>query len=357
MFESLELLTLMVFAAVTVVPVAMAWRHWGNSLVHGGRVDRAAWEMYAAERGHRYTPDLYRPKLRGVHEGVSFEVTATITRARRRRQDYEHATTGIRVTHRAALPPDTTIRRRSWAITLGSLIAGQKAVAIDEDYDDLFWIHTADPETLRALLADPDVKRALLSLFVDLPDASVHDRVILADVPGMTSDLSILTRYLDKVTALATALRTLSPQIDRPSAEPTEGLPPLAALPTAAELPQRTEALYLALRRIGGAASRTSSSVQTSALRLRPLEYTLEVRAVVEGVTRLGLPTGGMMVRGMLERGEWRVELNFPPEDTAIVSALSPGDRVTGLCLVDDLRPAGRTVECTATTPPVLLEA
>lgn len=346
------LLSLTIAVAV-VASFALTMKRWGRSLTHGGRVDRAAWEMYAAEHHHDYTPDPLRPKIRGVHNGVSFEVGAKVVRHRGRRgEEREYATTWIRATHRADLPPGTVIRAKSWGLALGSLLAGQRAISVDEDYDEFFRIESSNPPLLRELLSDIEVKRAFLALIADLPEAVVHERAIEADLPGMASDLSVLDAYLDRVAAVGNALRQLAPQVERVTDKSTP-----KPLMTAAELPQRTEQLTSVLRRMHSATSRTSASVQASAMKVRPYEYTLEVRAIVEAVSRLGVPTGGRTVRGILEHSEWRAEISFPPEDNALVEELKPRDRITGLALVDDLTVISRRVECTASTPPVLLQS
>lgn len=335
-------------------------RQWGRGLTHGGKVDRAAWEMFAAEHGYDYVPDPNRPRFRGVYDGVSFEVSAKIVKVNTRwmrpvtgvRVRNEYANTWVRATHRAALPPGTVIRRKHWGIALGSLLSGHPAISVDEDYHAFFRIECDVPEALRALLAHPDVKKALLAMIADIPEAVVHERAIEAKLSGMASDTSVLGTYLDRVSSVARALREHAPQVDR--AQPTDRTPvPLLA---AAELPERTESLTSALKRLGTASTRTSASVQASTLKLRPYSYELEVRTVTEGSTRLGVPTGGLMVRGSLARSPWRVEVNFPKEDNEAVRALQPRDRITGLLLVDDLRGVAQVAECTATTPPIVVE-
>lgn len=344
-----------------LVGLVLYLRQWGRGLSHGGKIDKAAWEMFAAERGYDYVPDPMRPRFRGVHDGVSFEVAAKIIKVNTRwlrpvtgvRVRGEYANTSIRVAHRAALPPGTVIRRKHWGLTLGSMLSGHPAISVDDDYASAFRVECEVPEALRKLLAEPDVKRALLAMIDDLPNAVVHERAIEAKLTGMASDTSVLDTYLGRVTAVAKAFRAHAPQVDR--AAPADRKP--VPMVTAADLPERTESLTSALNRLGTASSRTSQSVQASTLKLRPFSYQVDVRTVTEGVTRLGMPTGGLMVRGSLARSPWRVEVNFPPEDNDTVRALKPRDRITGLLLVDDLRGVAQVAECTATTPPIVVEA
>jgi len=338
--------------ALTVLGAHWAVRHWGRSLHHGGRVDRSAWEMYAAERDLSYTPDPLRPRIRGVHGGVSVEVAANIVRRRTRRGVQEFATTFLRATHRADLPPSFLARRRDWYQDIGTAVFGGKRVSVDEDIDACFRIECRDEERAKALLTDLEVKKAMLALLVDLPEAHVHDRAVEVKLPGMVSDLQVLDRYLDRLAAVARALRAVSPQVDVASPE-AEAKP----MVTAADLPQRRETLSGALQRIGGAASKTSAMVQTSTLRIKPYEYEMEVRSVVAASTRLGRPTGGLLVRGVLTRSPWRVEISFDPEDNEAVSDLKMNDIITGMALVDEVRAPSRVVECSAATPPVLLKA
>lgn len=341
--------------------VAWAILRWGRSLSHGGVVDRAKWEMYAAERQHTYHPDPMNPRIRGVHKGVSFEVGARIIRSRRRDgRTIERAITSIRATHRAALPAGLTVHKRSLGRTLGSLVVGRRAIAIDDDYDDFFRVEADDAEAARRTLLEPEVKRAFLSLIVDLPEASVHERAIEAEIPGMASDITALDVYLDRVTDLANALRAVAPQVDQTTAESApEGTAgatpaPMRRLPTAAELPPQRETLSGALRRIAGASSKTSAGVQASSMRVRPYEYELEVRVIDQATSRLGVPTGGRLVRGLLVRSPWRAEISFPPADNDIVDAIRPTDVISGLALVDDFRAVSQVVECTAQTPPMV---
>jgi hypothetical protein len=339
--------------AVAVVTVAWGLRWWGQSLRHGGSVNRAAWEMYAAERDFSFTADPLHPRLRGVHEGVSVEAAANIVRRRSRRGGtQEFATTMLRATHRADLPPGFLASKRGWYTDIGAMVFGGKRVSVDGDMDAYFRVECGDATRAAELLTDLEVKKAMLALLVDLPEAVVHDRAVEAKLPGMVSDLSVLDQYLDRIAAVARALRDVAPQVDRPSPEAT----PTPAV-TAAELPQRRETLSSALQRIGGATSKTSAMVQTSALRIKPYEYELEVRTVVEAATRLGMPTGGLLVRGPLVRSPWRAEISFKPEDNEAVSELKMNDIITGMALVDDVRAPSRIVECSAVTPPVLLQA
>jgi hypothetical protein len=340
-------------AALAVVAVFWGVRWWGQSLRHGGRVDRAAWEMYAAERDFTFTPDPLHPRIRGVHEGVSVEAAATIVRRRGRRGAvHEVGTTILRATHRANLPPGFLARKRSWYTDIGTTVFGGKRVHVDQDMDAFFRVECSDAVRAKELLTDLEVKKAMLAMLVDLPEAIVHDRAVEAKLPGMVSDISVLDAYLDRIAAVARALRAIAPQVEQLSPEAT----PKPAL-TAAELPQRRETLSGALQRIGGATSKTSAMVQASALRVKPYEYELEVRTVVEAATRLGMPTGGLLVRGPLARSPWRAEISFKPEDNEAVSELKMNDIITGMALVDDVRAPSRVVECSAVTPPVLLEA
>ncbi|MBW2253622.1 MAG: hypothetical protein JRI25_03355 [Deltaproteobacteria bacterium] len=338
-------------AAVSVLLLVWVVRRWGQSLRHGGRVDRAVWEMYAAERDFSYTADPRHPRIRGVHDGVSIEASARIVRQRTRRGVQEFATTILSATHRADLPSGFLTRKRNWYMDIGARVFGGKRVSVDEDMDAFFRVECRDATRAAELLTDSEVKKAMLALLVDLPEAIVHDRAVEAKLPGMVSDLSVLDQYLDRMTAVARALRALAPQVDL--ASPEEVKP----MVTAAELPQRRETLTSALQRIGGASSKTSAMVQTSALRIKPYEYELEVRSVIEAASRLGVPTGGLLVRGLLARSPWRAEISFKPEDNEAVSELKMSDFITGIALVDEVRAPSRVVECSAVTPPMLLKA
>lgn len=323
----------------------VAARHWGRSLYHGGKVDRDAWQLWAASNDHDYLPSELTPRIRGVHEGCSFDVSASIFRRRSLGRTREIATTLLRVSHRADLPPGFLVRARTLGTWIASRLFGGRAVEVDEDLAGSFVVDSTAPERARELVSDPAVKRALLALVADLPETIVHDRALEVQLPGMVSDTGALAHYLDLLTAVARAFRALAPQMDPVSPEPRP-------LPTAAELPRRGESLAAALRSVRSGAS-SQAAMQVAQLKIRPYEYEIVVRGVEAAVTRLGRPTGGRTIRGALERSSWRVEIQFAEADNEAVEALKPGDVVTGLCHVEDARVASQVVECTAITPPI----
>lgn len=347
-------IVLAVMSGVLFVGLAViAVRKWGRALSHGGAVDRTAWEMYAAERGWSYVQDPLHPRMRGVHNGASVEVGARIVRRRRPRGGgyQELGTTTLRVNHRAELPPRFLLQQRTWGATLGGLVFGGPRVAVDDDIDAEFLVEGAGADHIRDVLTHVAVKKALLAMSVDLPEAVVHERAVQVKVPGMVSDLHALDHYMDLLTNVANAMREHAPQLQQPLPEAT----PRPAM-TAADLPVRQESLTSAMNRIAGATSRTSAAVQTSALRLKPYEFIVEVRNVVEAVSRLGAPIEGRTVRGLLDRSAWRVEVTFKGDDAVGLEDIAPNDRITGMAMVDDLRQVSKVVECTAVTPAVLLE-
>lgn len=341
------------FAAFVVGLVAVV-RSWGRAVSHGGHVDRAAWEMYAAERLWDYTPDPRNPKLRGVYDEVATEVSCRIVSRRTRRGKQEYGTTSLRMTHRADLPPRFLAQERRLGNTLAALVSGARPISVHDDLDPFFHVESADVEATRALFQDDDLRKAMLRLSVDLPEAVVDGRAISATLPGMVSNTNTLDMYLDLMAGVAKALYALSPRAVSTSSQ--DGTPALAPLPSIADLPRKPERLGSALGRLGGAATKTSASVQVSALRLRPYEYEVEVRSINPGVSRAGIENGGRMLRGLLVNSQWKIELLCEREDNEAVDALQERDVVGGMCLVDDLRGMAHVVECTAQGAPILLK-
>ncbi len=327
---------------------ALSVRAWGRSLLHGGgRVDRDAWRLWAAQADLDFVEADLSPRVHGVYGDCSVEISARIRRTRSRRGGtVERATTSLRISHRAELPPGFLVQTRSLRTWLGSRLFGAARISVDEDIDAHFHVESSDPFRAREILADLEVKKALLALAADLPEAVVHERALEATLPGMVTEGFALSRYLDLLTALGVALRAIAPQVD-----PVD--PEMKPLPTAAELPRRHTSLASALRGFRSTGSSASQAIRASSLKIKPYEYTLIVRAVTEAANRLGRHTGGRAVRGVLDRSAWRAEIHFDPEDNEVVEALEIGDVITGMCLVEDLRPTSQVVECKAMTPPL----
>ena len=219
------------------------------------------------------------PKIRGTHGGVSFELITEITQRRDRRGVVsEWATARLRATHRAAVPHGFRIRKASWGLTFASLFVGHRAIDVDEAYDKLR-VECDDEAAANKLLDDPTLMKAILSLFVDLPNAVIHERAIESPVPKLPPDLVGLDNWLDRISAVGRQMRTLAPQIEKPAAE---GQPaPLKPLPTAAELPERKETLSGALRRVTQATSRASAGGSSTTVgRTRSFSSVPPVRTV-----------------------------------------------------------------------------